>query len=104
MMVLEGRLLVSLVGKKCGGQSFDDIIMVARANKITNKSRFGQLLWFKAHKNSTSLYLHFTSSHKVLVYTFEMGKLAAHQEKRVACMYVSRMSGNCWYSVRSHDL
>jgi len=33
MMVLEGRLLVSLVGKKCGGQSFDDIIMVARANK-----------------------------------------------------------------------
>ena len=33
MMVLEGRRLVSLVGKKCGGQSFDDIIMVARANK-----------------------------------------------------------------------
>jgi hypothetical protein len=69
MMVLERRLFVSLVGKKCGGQSFDYIITVARKQKSQTECHAESICpidMSKIHTNVIPFYIHLAFSYKVL--------------------------------------
>jgi hypothetical protein len=91
-MVSERRLLVSLVGKSCGGQSFNDIIMVARANKNHEqnvmRSQFNPLIPYDMHNYYTSLYLHVTALHTVFVSVDLAAVLSTKKDKQHVCVYL----------------
>jgi hypothetical protein len=68
-MVLKRRLFVSLVGEKCGGQSFDYIITVARKQKSQTECHAESICltdMFKIHVNILSIYIHLAILYKVV--------------------------------------
>jgi hypothetical protein len=89
-MVLERRLLVSLVGKSCGEQSFNDIIMVACANKNHKQNvmqrQLNLLIPSGLHNNYTSLYLHVTSWHTIFVVVGMVDAPSVKKDKQHVCI------------------